>query len=380
MQTHRSPFREPYQHLHNPSRSADPFNLPTIHTEHCPPAAAAAFEHCAGRAMQSLSLPPPTSLPSSPYGRHQELGSGLVNFTPQFSPGRPERHSYPSPPMSDSLSPSRRPAHVVEAEGHPYQPRLHEPRPHPPPSSLLDPRSANIPHGIAQQRPLYPGESQVRAPPMHYHPAGALDSPYGPVHVAQNYVYGYPPSNVSQYLGSQGGPGPQVQQGAIITPQPLRQAKPARRTKAHVASACVNCKKAHLSCDVQRPCGRCVASGKQVSDFRVSYHAQYAFMGTIISNMALGYLQGCPAQEARPTKAKGRQRVWQERGSSHGTRATCRIVISARARHIGPAVSVHNDASSGRAVSRSGVHARRRNLETSSATRRHNHYAPTSCR
>lgn len=56
-----------------------------------------------------------------------------------------------------------------------------------------------------------------------------------------------------------------VQQGAMIAPPPSRPTKPARRTKAHVASACVNCKKAHLSCDVQRPCGRCVASGKQVS-------------------------------------------------------------------------------------------------------------------
>ena len=37
-----------------------------------------------------------------------------------------------------------------------------------------------------------------------------------------------------------------------------------RRTKAHVASACMNCKRAHLSCDVQRPCTRCVATGKQV--------------------------------------------------------------------------------------------------------------------
>ncbi|KAK4952822.1 hypothetical protein LTR66_013742 [Elasticomyces elasticus] len=36
-----------------------------------------------------------------------------------------------------------------------------------------------------------------------------------------------------------------------------------RRAKAHVASACVNCKRAHLSCDVQRPCIRCVNSGKQ---------------------------------------------------------------------------------------------------------------------
>lgn len=45
-------------------------------------------------------------------------------------------------------------------------------------------------------------------------------------------------------------------------------ARPSRRTgrkaNIHVASACVNCKRAHLSCDVQRPCTRCVALGKQV--------------------------------------------------------------------------------------------------------------------
>ncbi|CAG7929272.1 unnamed protein product [Penicillium olsonii] len=38
--------------------------------------------------------------------------------------------------------------------------------------------------------------------------------------------------------------------------------KSTRRTKAHVASACVNCKKKHLGCDPARPCRRCVLSGK----------------------------------------------------------------------------------------------------------------------
>ncbi|KAL4946801.1 hypothetical protein BDV06DRAFT_208444 [Aspergillus oleicola] len=38
--------------------------------------------------------------------------------------------------------------------------------------------------------------------------------------------------------------------------------KTTRRTKAHVASACVNCKKKHLGCDPARPCNRCVLSGK----------------------------------------------------------------------------------------------------------------------
>ncbi|KAF8463480.1 hypothetical protein BDZ91DRAFT_306959 [Kalaharituber pfeilii] len=36
-----------------------------------------------------------------------------------------------------------------------------------------------------------------------------------------------------------------------------------RKTKSHVASACVNCKKAHLACDVRRPCPRCVSLNKQ---------------------------------------------------------------------------------------------------------------------
>ncbi|ETI20805.1 hypothetical protein G647_07147 [Cladophialophora carrionii CBS 160.54] len=36
-----------------------------------------------------------------------------------------------------------------------------------------------------------------------------------------------------------------------------------RKPKAHVASACVNCKRKHLRCDASRPCRRCVQSGKE---------------------------------------------------------------------------------------------------------------------
>ncbi|CAG8570477.1 8635_t:CDS:2, partial [Gigaspora rosea] len=35
-----------------------------------------------------------------------------------------------------------------------------------------------------------------------------------------------------------------------------------RTNKTHVPSACVNCKRAHLACDVSRPCKRCVALNK----------------------------------------------------------------------------------------------------------------------
>ncbi|KAF2189493.1 hypothetical protein K469DRAFT_562197 [Zopfia rhizophila CBS 207.26] len=217
--------------------------------------------------MHILALPPPPSLPLTPFGRRQEPGSSLAKFPSQFSPGRSEQYSYPSPPMSDSQSPARRSAQLVEPEAQLYHPAASEARRREgiPPPPIVDPRSATSGQGIPQQRPLYPGERQPRGQPIHYQPGRVIEPPsYGGVQIPQNYAYGYPGAGVPTFLGGQG-PGPQGQPTAIIAPPPLRPNKPARRTKAHVASACVNCKKAHLSCDVQRPCGRCVASGKQDS-------------------------------------------------------------------------------------------------------------------
>ncbi|KAL1955437.1 hypothetical protein VTO42DRAFT_8530 [Malbranchea cinnamomea] len=47
--------------------------------------------------------------------------------------------------------------------------------------------------------------------------------------------------------------------------------RPTRRTKAHVASACVNCKQKHLGCDSARPCRRCVIAGKEASCVDVTH-------------------------------------------------------------------------------------------------------------
>ncbi|KAK1256111.1 hypothetical protein MKX07_008370 [Trichoderma sp. CBMAI-0711] len=47
--------------------------------------------------------------------------------------------------------------------------------------------------------------------------------------------------------------------------RPLTSPKTQRKTKGHVASACVPCKKAHLRCDAQRPCSRCLGNGKEDS-------------------------------------------------------------------------------------------------------------------
>ncbi|KAI5371492.1 hypothetical protein J4E82_009800 [Alternaria postmessia] len=218
--------------------------------------------------MQSLVLPGPTSLLSTPFGRHSEPEDGLAKFRSKFSPNRLEHQGYPSPPMSESHSPSRRPAQSVESARLSYPPlagtsqrqdSLTQPPTLP---SVYDPRSTSAAHALPLQRAPYPGEPQHRGQGLHYPPGRPLEhQPYSHA-IPHNYGYGYQNPGLPPYAGVQH-PRPMVQQGAMIAPPPARPTKPARRTKAHVASACVNCKKAHLSCDIQRPCGRCVASGKQ---------------------------------------------------------------------------------------------------------------------
>ncbi|KAI8374971.1 ribose 5-phosphate isomerase A-domain-containing protein [Choanephora cucurbitarum] len=44
--------------------------------------------------------------------------------------------------------------------------------------------------------------------------------------------------------------------------QPQLNPSKKRPNKIHVSAACANCKKAHLACDVSRPCNRCVATDK----------------------------------------------------------------------------------------------------------------------
>ncbi|KAG0040268.1 hypothetical protein BGZ82_004055 [Podila clonocystis] len=43
---------------------------------------------------------------------------------------------------------------------------------------------------------------------------------------------------------------------------PQQAAPRVKSAKAHVPSACINCKKAHLACDLSRPCKRCISVGK----------------------------------------------------------------------------------------------------------------------
>ncbi|KAH9870385.1 hypothetical protein IAQ61_005860 [Plenodomus lingam] len=203
----------------------------------------------------------------------QRPEDGLAKFRSKYSPARPEQHSYPSPPMSESHSPARRSAQTSEAVRPSYPPNVGATQRQeaglpllPPSSSLLEPRSLVDAHGHAHHRSMYPGESQHRAGHLlRYQPPHPTEHhPYGHVAVSHTSGYGFT-SHMNPYAPGAHLGGPMVQHAALIPPPSVRPNKPARRTKAHVASACVNCKKAHLSCDVQRPCGRCVSSGKQDS-------------------------------------------------------------------------------------------------------------------
>ncbi|KAF4534237.1 Transcription activator of gluconeogenesis ERT1 [Lasiodiplodia hormozganensis] len=123
----------------------------------------------------------------------------------------------------------------------------------PPPSSSAQRPTEQLP----ELRPLSSAEPDTAQPSPQMGPFG-----YSAFGASGSFAPGY------------GGPTVAVQPPAPLVsqvPVPLRNTKSARRNKAHVASACVNCKRAHLSCDVQRPCTRCVTSGKESSCYDVQH-------------------------------------------------------------------------------------------------------------
>ncbi|KAK4574584.1 hypothetical protein LTR86_001425 [Recurvomyces mirabilis] len=103
------------------------------------------------------------------------------------------------------------------------------------------------------------------------------------------------------------GPSSEVASTAIAAGPPLPSG---RKAKTHVASACVNCKRAHLSCDVQRPCTRCVASGKQESCIDVQHkkrgrprlrdEGEFSSMGTGRSSPGSSVVAGPSQMTPRP--------------------------------------------------------------------------------
>ncbi|KAM3495391.1 hypothetical protein MY3957_001414 [Beauveria namnaoensis] len=126
-------------------------------------------------------------------------------------------------------------------------------------------RASNQPRSLLPLSNTYPQEtsrgphirrsSEHRLPPLlTYNTPEPVNSFYGtPV---QRYA-SPASSSITQHSDSQ--PRSSVPDSSIRALSPRSQ----RKTKGHVASACVPCKKAHLRCDAQRPCARCVSHGKE---------------------------------------------------------------------------------------------------------------------
>ncbi|KAI1327510.1 hypothetical protein F5Y16DRAFT_192065 [Xylariaceae sp. FL0255] len=181
--------------------------------------------------------------------------------------------AYPSPPMSGSPPLPPKPNQEVtergqrrfQASGHdayrtgpmlqggdyrsaPPQPPL--PPPHP---AVAGRFPLEAPERLPY--PSYRRQEETHGPPISYPPP----SP-GPMVPQPQPQYPLPPA-AGPSLGPSPYPMP-LSQPAPINP-PFTSPKSQRKTKGHVAAACVPCKKAHLRCDAQRPCSRCLSSGKE---------------------------------------------------------------------------------------------------------------------
>lgn len=153
--------------------------------------------------------------------------------------------AYPSPPMSSPPSPPR--TLPLELTSGPGQLPTTSTTTHGPIASFVPALATSLPSTQAGLPPQYAGQAFANVP----------------------YTSTPPITSAAQLASFQQPTGPQGVSLVPSLPVSSSVAEPSvrggRRSKTHVASACINCKRAHLSCDVQRPCGRCVASGKQVS-------------------------------------------------------------------------------------------------------------------
>ena len=149
---------------------------------------------------------------------------------------------YPSPPMSSPPSPSRRPSDLTLPSTRGEQLL---------PVSTNPPLTTSTPgHTLQSTTSPYVSLGPAKSDAPAYHPPASFATGLGTA-----ATFG---SSSGPYAATQYAPPPPISHQRTTSHD-------ARKAKTHVASACVNCKRAHLSCDVQRPCARCVASGKQVS-------------------------------------------------------------------------------------------------------------------
>ncbi|ETN42012.1 uncharacterized protein HMPREF1541_03951 [Cyphellophora europaea CBS 101466] len=178
----------------------------------------------------------PPLLPS--FKRHRssiDQARFKVDLTLPVLPEAPVWASLPTPPMSGS-PPSERPS----------PPQI---------AGQRRKRSDSLPLATA-------GASSLPNPPPHgpsiYGFASSSEQSTYPAPYTTTYV---PPQSMAYASGPIAAPAssptdPRLPSGQLSP-------RTSRKNKAHVASACINCKKKHLRCDNARPCRRCVQAGKE---------------------------------------------------------------------------------------------------------------------
>ncbi|KAI1201336.1 hypothetical protein F5X97DRAFT_35447 [Nemania serpens] len=177
---------------------------------------------------------------------------------------------YPSPPMSGSPPRPPKPNQEVPERGRRgFQAPTHDAYRAGPGIPGGEYRTAHPqpplppPPSVAAGRP-FPLETVERNPYAYPRPEDTMSRPVAYPPRAGQMI---PQSQYSLPLvpGSGFGPPPYSMPSNPSGPEnpPFTSPKSQRKTKGHVASACVPCKRAHLRCDAQRPCSRCLSNGKE---------------------------------------------------------------------------------------------------------------------
>ncbi|KAL5044161.1 hypothetical protein BDW71DRAFT_107977 [Aspergillus fruticulosus] len=215
--------------------------------------------------MQSLVLPP--AFVPSDFGHLRYPGPErhLLSRPRSANARRYTPRDFPLPSMCSSVleDDSLETLGNVRRPGHPELPK--------PVTTTATPAGTGVTSAVSRPVPSTPPDLVTAREPALQRFVAAPGNEALPRHEALPQ-----PLAVSESLSSQFPPtfmGQQLTGRSTVTyPPAYRTAttgasralpqKTTRRTKAHVASACVNCKKKHLGCDPARPCRRCVLSGK----------------------------------------------------------------------------------------------------------------------
>lgn len=188
--------------------------------------------------MQSSSPRPPPVYSS--FRERRSISHDLARFSLDLGPARPgasrPAHTvpYPSPPMSHSPPPIN-----------PLSPKQQDARRRPSNPVTL-PYDTQGMQGRAQEQLAYSHEHQ-------HHLQGPVSATTNSSSENEKFPAPFPSTNNGDnsysHLTQISATAPGSQRSPFATQPSFLPPQLPRRTKSHVASACVNCKKAHLACD-----------------------------------------------------------------------------------------------------------------------------------